>query len=94
MQFLATRRRIMPLYGNSKLHEEEVERIEGAHARQDVLNFKRNDEELFKELEQLTSLGAGSLQKGGVRVLTQSSGECDWTKITLDAPRNYPILGS
>jgi hypothetical protein len=56
---------LMPLYENSKLHERMSEELKARMQGKTCLNFKRNDEELFKELEQLTARGLTAFRKAG-----------------------------
>jgi len=56
---------LMALYGNSKLHEEMSKELKARMQGKTCLNFKRNDEELFKELECLTATGLAAFRKAG-----------------------------
>jgi len=56
---------LMPLYGNSKLHHGMSKELKARMQGKTCLNFKRNDEELFKELEHLTAAGLAAFKKAG-----------------------------
>lgn len=56
---------LMPLYGNSKLHDGMSKELKARMQGKTCLNFKRTDEELFKELEQLTAAGLAAFKKAG-----------------------------
>lgn len=56
---------LMPLYGNSKLHDGMSKELRARMQGKACLNFKRNDEELFKELERLTAAGLAAFRKAG-----------------------------
>lgn len=56
---------LMPLYGNSKLHDGMSKRLKARMQGKTCLNFKRSDEELFNELEQLTATGLAAFRKAG-----------------------------
>ena len=55
----------MPLYGNSKLHDVMSKELKARMQGKTCLNFKSNDEELFKELEQLTATGLAAFRRAG-----------------------------
>src|SRR5437660_10844661 len=54
---------LMPLYGNSKLHDRMSKELKARMQGKTCLNFKRNDEELFKEVEELTATGLASFKR-------------------------------
>src|SRR5258708_3145159 len=54
---------LMPLYGNSKLHDGMSKELRARMQGETCLNFKSNDEELFRELEQLTATGLTNFRK-------------------------------
>lgn len=56
---------LMPLYGNSKLLDEMSKELKARMQGKTCLNFKRIDEELFKELEQLTAAGLAAFKTAG-----------------------------
>ena len=56
---------LMPLYGNPKLHDKMSKELKARMQGKTCLNFKRSDEELFKELEQLTARGLAAFKKAG-----------------------------
>ncbi len=56
---------LMPLYGNSKLHDRMSKELKARMQGKTCLNFKRRDEELFKELEQLTAAGLTAFRRAG-----------------------------
>jgi hypothetical protein len=56
---------LMPLYGNSKLHDGMSKELRSRMQGKTCLNFKRLDEELFKELERLTATGLAAFRKAG-----------------------------
>ena len=56
---------LMPLYGNSKLHDRMSKELKARMQGKTCFNFKTNDEELFKELERLTATGLVAFRKAG-----------------------------
>jgi len=56
---------LMGVYGNAELLDGMSKELKARMQGKTCFNFKRNDEALFKELEQLTAHGIGGFRKAG-----------------------------